>query len=120
MSPQECLSQQQALSAVRQMQKLLAAQEAAHLRGTRGLQKQLSILQSRLQRQATKRNGNPGQATAAGVTSPWGQIPQTTGEQPGQGTPSSSPALALAPAWRCPSSPMSICPQRPVHSRWCP
>ncbi|KAM9626067.1 fibulin-7-like [Morphnus guianensis] len=55
-SAQECLSQQQALSVVRQMQKLLAAQEAAHLRGTRGLRQQLSILQSRLQRQATKRN----------------------------------------------------------------
>ncbi|NXF09556.1 FBLN7 protein, partial [Smithornis capensis] len=53
---QECLSRQQALSAVRQMQKLLAAQEAAHLQGTRGLRHQLSILQSRLQRQATKRN----------------------------------------------------------------
>ncbi|KFR02986.1 Fibulin-7, partial [Nipponia nippon] len=52
----ECLSQQQALSAVRQMQKLLAAQEAAHLRGTRGLRQQLSVLQSHLQRQATKRN----------------------------------------------------------------
>lgn len=60
-SPQECLSQQQALSTVRQMQKLLAAQEAAHLRGTRGLRQQLSILQNRLQRQATKRNGKPGQ-----------------------------------------------------------
>ncbi|KFQ52881.1 Fibulin-7, partial [Pelecanus crispus] len=52
----ECLSQQQALSAVQQMQKLLAAQEAAHLRGMRGLRQQLSILQSHLQRQATKRN----------------------------------------------------------------
>uniref|UniRef100_A0A8B9Z316 Fibulin 7 n=1 Tax=Buteo japonicus TaxID=224669 RepID=A0A8B9Z316_9AVES len=50
-SSQECLSQQQALSAVRQMQKLLVAQEAAHLRGTRGLRQQLSILQNRLQRQ---------------------------------------------------------------------
>ncbi|XP_009468788.1 PREDICTED: fibulin-7-like [Nipponia nippon] len=55
-SARECLSQQQALSAVRQMQKLLAAQEAAHLRGTRGLRQQLSVLQSHLQRQATKRN----------------------------------------------------------------
>uniref|UniRef100_A0A8C8B5R9 Fibulin 7 n=1 Tax=Otus sunia TaxID=257818 RepID=A0A8C8B5R9_9STRI len=45
-SPQECLSPQQALSAVRQMQKLLAAQEAAHLRGTRGLRQQLSVLQT--------------------------------------------------------------------------
>ncbi|NXX20187.1 FBLN7 protein, partial [Podargus strigoides] len=53
---QECLSQQQALGVVRQMQKLLAAQEAAHLRGTRGLRQQLSLLQSQLQRQATKRN----------------------------------------------------------------
>ncbi|NWR67617.1 FBLN7 protein, partial [Bucorvus abyssinicus] len=53
---QECLSQGQVLSVVRQMQKLLAAQEAAHLRGTRGLRQQLSILQSRLQRQATKHN----------------------------------------------------------------
>ncbi|KAM6324720.1 fibulin-7-like [Podargus strigoides] len=55
-SAQECLSQQQALGVVRQMQKLLAAQEAAHLRGTRGLRQQLSLLQSQLQRQATKRN----------------------------------------------------------------
>ncbi|NXK87177.1 FBLN7 protein, partial [Formicarius rufipectus] len=53
---QECLSRQQALSTVRQMQKLLAAQEAAHLRGTRGLRNQLSNLQSHLQRQPTKRN----------------------------------------------------------------
>ncbi|NWH64300.1 FBLN7 protein, partial [Geococcyx californianus] len=53
---QECLSQQQALGAVRQMQKLLATQEAAHLRGMRGLRQQLSMLQSRLQRQATKHN----------------------------------------------------------------
>ncbi|NXV72893.1 FBLN7 protein, partial [Atlantisia rogersi] len=53
---QECLSQQQALSALRQMQKLLAAQEAAHLRGTRGLRQQLSVLQSCLQRQTTKHN----------------------------------------------------------------
>ncbi|NXA24645.1 FBLN7 protein, partial [Ibidorhyncha struthersii] len=53
---QECLSQQQALGAVRQMQKLLVAQEAAQLRGMRGLRQQLSVLQSRLQRQATKRN----------------------------------------------------------------
>uniref|UniRef100_A0A8C3GYS3 Uncharacterized protein n=1 Tax=Corvus moneduloides TaxID=1196302 RepID=A0A8C3GYS3_CORMO len=58
--PQECLNRQQALSVVRQMQKLLVAQEAAHLRGTRGLRHQLSILQSRLQRPPTKRNGNPG------------------------------------------------------------
>ncbi|NWQ89348.1 FBLN7 protein, partial [Burhinus bistriatus] len=53
---QECLSQQQALGTVRQMQKLLAAQEAAQLRGTRVLRQQLSVLQSHLQRQATKRN----------------------------------------------------------------
>ncbi|NXG86244.1 FBLN7 protein, partial [Stercorarius parasiticus] len=53
---QECLNPQQALGAVRQMQKLLAAQEAAQLRGTRGLRQQLSLLQSRLQRQATKGN----------------------------------------------------------------
>nr|XP_009931942.1 PREDICTED: alanine--tRNA ligase, cytoplasmic [Opisthocomus hoazin] len=52
----ECLSQQQALGAVRQMQKLLAVVEAAHLRGTRGLRQQLSVLQSRLQRPATTRN----------------------------------------------------------------
>ncbi|NWW96417.1 FBLN7 protein, partial [Rhynochetos jubatus] len=53
---QECLSQQQALGAVRQMQKLLAAQEAAHVRGTRGLRQQLAVLRSHLQSQATKRN----------------------------------------------------------------
>ncbi|NXJ85809.1 FBLN7 protein, partial [Trogon melanurus] len=53
---QECVSQPQVLSAVRQLQKLLAAQEAAHLRGTRSLRQQLAVLQSRLQRQATKRN----------------------------------------------------------------
>ncbi|KAM4767365.1 fibulin-7-like isoform 2-T2 [Cyanocitta cristata] len=56
-SSQECLNRQQALSVVRQMQKLLVAQEAAHLRGTRGLRHHLSILQSRLQRPPTKRNG---------------------------------------------------------------
>uniref|UniRef100_A0A8C9MS06 Fibulin 7 n=1 Tax=Serinus canaria TaxID=9135 RepID=A0A8C9MS06_SERCA len=50
MIPQECLNRQQALSVVRQMQKLLVAQEAAHLQGTRGLRHQLSILQSHLQR----------------------------------------------------------------------
>uniref|UniRef100_A0A8C5TJK2 Sushi domain-containing protein n=1 Tax=Malurus cyaneus samueli TaxID=2593467 RepID=A0A8C5TJK2_9PASS len=44
--PQECLNRQQALSVVRQMQKLLVAQEAAHLRGMRGLRHQLSLLQS--------------------------------------------------------------------------
>ncbi|GAB0195714.1 fibulin-7-like [Grus japonensis] len=55
-STKECLSQQQALSAVRQMQKLVAAQEAAHLRSTRSLRQQLSVLQSRLQRQTTKHN----------------------------------------------------------------
>ncbi|NXI33391.1 FBLN7 protein, partial [Sterrhoptilus dennistouni] len=53
---QECLNWHQALSVVRQMQKLLVAQEAAHLQGTRGLRHQLSILQSRLQRPATKHN----------------------------------------------------------------
>ncbi|XP_039577420.1 fibulin-7-like [Passer montanus] len=55
-SSQECLNRQQALSVVWQMQKLLVAQEAAHLQGTRGLRHQLSILQSHLQRPATKRN----------------------------------------------------------------
>uniref|UniRef100_A0A8C3Y4C6 Fibulin 7 n=1 Tax=Catharus ustulatus TaxID=91951 RepID=A0A8C3Y4C6_CATUS len=50
----ECLNRQQALSVVRQMQKLLVAQEAAHLQGARGLRHQLSILQSHLQRPATK------------------------------------------------------------------
>ncbi|NWS41280.1 FBLN7 protein, partial [Probosciger aterrimus] len=53
---QECLSQQQALNAVRQMQRLLAAQEAAQLRGMRPLRQQLLVLQSHLQRPATKRN----------------------------------------------------------------
>ncbi|NXU07633.1 FBLN7 protein, partial [Buphagus erythrorhynchus] len=53
---QECLNRQQALSVVRQMQKLLVAQEAAHLQGTRGLRHQLSILQNHLQRLSTKRN----------------------------------------------------------------
>uniref|UniRef100_A0A8D2MI25 Fibulin 7 n=1 Tax=Zonotrichia albicollis TaxID=44394 RepID=A0A8D2MI25_ZONAL len=37
--PQECLNRQQALSVVRQMQKLLVAQEAAHLQGIRGVGK---------------------------------------------------------------------------------
>eukprot|EP00075_Anas_platyrhynchos_P032927 XP_027322180.1 fibulin-7-like [Anas platyrhynchos] len=55
-STQECLSHQQVLSTVRQMQKLLSAQEAAHLQGTRSLKKQLSALQSRVQRLASKRN----------------------------------------------------------------
>lgn len=73
MFPQECLNRQQALTVVRQMQKLLVAQEAAHLRGTRGLRHQLSILQSRLQRPATKRNGNPGWSPPW-VTSPWGRL----------------------------------------------
>uniref|UniRef100_A0A8B9S6K3 Uncharacterized protein n=1 Tax=Apteryx owenii TaxID=8824 RepID=A0A8B9S6K3_APTOW len=58
-SPQECLSHQQVLSTWQQTQKLLSAQEAAHLQGTRCLRKQLSILQSRIQRQASKHNGNP-------------------------------------------------------------
>ncbi|NXJ99371.1 FBLN7 protein, partial [Corythaixoides concolor] len=53
---QECLSQQQALGALRQMQKVLAAQEAAQLRGTRGLRQQLAVLQNRLQRQTPNRN----------------------------------------------------------------
>ncbi|NXK56084.1 FBLN7 protein, partial [Chauna torquata] len=53
---QECLSRQQLLSTVRQMQKLLMAQEAAHLQGTRSLKKQLSVLHSRVQRLAGKRN----------------------------------------------------------------
>uniref|UniRef100_A0A8C9G630 Fibulin 7 n=1 Tax=Pavo cristatus TaxID=9049 RepID=A0A8C9G630_PAVCR len=44
--PQECLSHQQVLSTVRQMQKLLSAQEAAHLQGMRSLKKQLSVLHS--------------------------------------------------------------------------
>ncbi|NXX40447.1 FBLN7 protein, partial [Tricholaema leucomelas] len=52
----ECLSPQRVLGAVRQMQKLLAAQEAAQLRGVRGLRQQLSLLQSRLQTTAAKRN----------------------------------------------------------------
>lgn len=68
MIPQECLNWQQALSVVRQMQKLLVAQEAAHLQGTRGLRHQLSILQSRLQRPATKQNGNPWLVTTMGDT----------------------------------------------------
>lgn len=80
--PQECLSPQQALGAVRQMQKLLAAQEAAQLRGTRGLRQQLSLLQSRLQRQATKGNGNAGRVTAAGVTCPRGQLASSLGKGP--------------------------------------
>uniref|UniRef100_A0A803YEC4 Fibulin 7 n=1 Tax=Meleagris gallopavo TaxID=9103 RepID=A0A803YEC4_MELGA len=50
--PQECLSHQQVLSTVRQMQKLLSAQEAAHLQGMRSLKKQLSVLHSRIQRLA--------------------------------------------------------------------
>uniref|UniRef100_A0A672TQZ6 Fibulin 7 n=1 Tax=Strigops habroptila TaxID=2489341 RepID=A0A672TQZ6_STRHB len=45
-STQECLSQQQALSVVWQMQRLLAAQEAAQLHGTRGLRQQLLVLQT--------------------------------------------------------------------------
>lgn len=71
--PQECLNRQQALSVVRQMQKLLVAQEAAQLRGTRGLRHQLSILQSRLQRPVYKRNGNPGWSPTR-VTSPRGWL----------------------------------------------
>uniref|UniRef100_A0A8C6IQC3 Uncharacterized protein n=1 Tax=Melopsittacus undulatus TaxID=13146 RepID=A0A8C6IQC3_MELUD len=67
MSPQECLSPQQALSVVRQMQRLLAAQEAAQLHGTRGLWQQLLVLQSHLQRPATKCNGNPSLDTDRGV-----------------------------------------------------
>ncbi|XP_068059072.1 fibulin-7-like isoform X1 [Anomalospiza imberbis] len=75
-SSQECLNRQQALSVVQQMQKLLVAQEAAHLQGTRGLRHQLSILQSHLQRPATKHNGNPGWSppwvTSHGASSdPW-------------------------------------------------
>uniref|UniRef100_A0A669QQ63 Fibulin 7 n=1 Tax=Phasianus colchicus TaxID=9054 RepID=A0A669QQ63_PHACC len=44
--PQECLSHQQVLSTVRQMQKLLSAQEAAHLQGTRSLKKDRAGLPS--------------------------------------------------------------------------
>lgn len=115
-SPQECLSQQQALGAVRQMQKLLVAQEAAHLQGTQGLRQQLSVLQSHLQRQATKRNGITGSPL-------WGDIPtgpaQTSVEQPGQETLRFCQA-GMAPAWRCPFSPMSVYLQRPVRSQRCP
>ncbi|NWU71369.1 FBLN7 protein, partial [Pterocles burchelli] len=53
---QGCLSPQQALGVVRQMQKLLAAQEAAHLQGTRALRQHFSVLRSHLQKPATKCN----------------------------------------------------------------
>ncbi|NXX77214.1 FBLN7 protein, partial [Urocolius indicus] len=53
---QECLSPQQALGALRQMQRLLAAQEAVQLRGTRALRHQLNVLHGRLQRHGHKHN----------------------------------------------------------------
>lgn len=59
------------LSTVRQMQKLLSAQEAAHLQGTRSLKKQLSALQSRIQRLASKRNGNARHPHGTGERSLW-------------------------------------------------
>lgn len=92
---QECLSHQQVLSTVRQMQKLLSAQEAAHLQGTRSLKKQLSVLHSRIQRLAGKRNGNA-------------RHPHHTSSDPGIG-------LGSHPQ-PCPS----VHPQTPVRSWRCP
>lgn len=75
---------------MRQMQKLLSAQEAAHLQGTRGLKKQLSALQSRVQRLAGKRNGNA-------------RHPHSTGSVPSEklveGSQALGQGLGLAPAW---------------------
>ncbi|XP_006036367.2 fibulin-7-like [Alligator sinensis] len=55
-SAQGCLSKRQVLSTIRQMQKLLSTQEAAQLQGMRNLKKQLTVLQSSVHKQATKRN----------------------------------------------------------------
>lgn len=100
MFPQECLSPQQVLSTVRQMQKLLSAQEAAHLQGTRSLKKQLSVLHSHIQRLAGKRNGN--------AQHPHHTSSALLGSNPGMGVgshpqpcPSVHPQTAVR-SWRCP------------------
>lgn len=79
------------LSTVRQMQKLLSAQEAAHLQGTRSLKKQLSALQSRVQRLASKRNGNAWHPTAP-EREACGRIPSS---EPGTGAGSSLGAVPI-------------------------
>uniref|UniRef100_H3AR79 Fibulin 7 n=1 Tax=Latimeria chalumnae TaxID=7897 RepID=H3AR79_LATCH len=54
-----CLSKRQVLNTIRQMQKLLSAQEAVYLQGTRNIKKKLTLLQSTVIRQAAKLNGIP-------------------------------------------------------------
>lgn len=88
------------------MQKLLSAQEAAHLQGTRSLKKQLSALQSRVQRLASKRNGNAWHPTAP-EREACGRIPSSE--------PRTGPGCRPHPH-PCPS----VCPQRPVRSWQCP
>ncbi|XP_043937280.1 fibulin-7-like [Protopterus annectens] len=55
-SGQSCESKRQLLNTVRQMQKLLSSQEATYLQGVRNLKKQLSRLQSSIQKQTMKGN----------------------------------------------------------------
>ncbi|KAJ1081865.1 hypothetical protein NDU88_002038 [Pleurodeles waltl] len=53
---QGCVTKHQVMSAVRQMQKVLSTQEATYLQGVRNMKKQLTMLQSELQKQASKSN----------------------------------------------------------------
>ncbi|XP_078526554.1 fibulin-7-like isoform X2 [Lissotriton helveticus] len=53
---QGCVTKHQVMSAVRQMQKVLSTQEASYLQGVRNMKKQLTMLQSELQKQASKSN----------------------------------------------------------------
>ncbi|XP_074974373.1 fibulin-7 isoform X5 [Caretta caretta] len=62
--PQDCLSKHQVLSTIQQMQKLLSTQEAIQLQGMRNLKKQLTVLQSNVHKQATKRNDSCPHLTA--------------------------------------------------------
>ncbi|XP_073163279.1 fibulin-7-like isoform X1 [Lepidochelys kempii] len=62
--PQDCLSKHQVLSTIQQMQKLLSTQEAIQLQGMRSLKKQLTVLQSNVHKQATKRNDSCPHLTA--------------------------------------------------------
>ncbi|XP_078419245.1 fibulin-7-like isoform X3 [Cetorhinus maximus] len=53
---QGCPSKQQVLSAIRQMQKLLSAQEAQYTQGIRMMKRKLSLLQNTVNKQASKHN----------------------------------------------------------------
>lgn len=98
--PQECPSHQQVLSTVRQMQKLLSAQEAAHLQGTRSLKKQLSVLHSRIQRLAGKHNGNTRRPHRTSLALLGSNPGIAVGSHP-QPCPSVHPQTPVR-CWRCP------------------